>query len=80
LAALTFANDQEFVPLQAADMLSSLVRLEARKIFHHEYYEYVSLFHALTHPSSSPSSIKWVKGFFDREKLEATGRGLEKLW
>ncbi len=79
LVALTFANDDDFVPLQAADMFSSLVRLEARKQFKCEYYEYVSLFHALTYPGPVPDGIKWVKGFFDKEKLESVGHGLEKL-
>lgn len=80
LVALTFANDEAFVPLQAADMFASLVRLEARRRFKHEYYEWVSLFQELTHPGSIPSDLKWVLGFFDADKLEKTGKGLEKLF
>jgi hypothetical protein len=82
LVALTFASDKDFAPLQAADMLSSLVRLEALRGFKRAFYEYVSLFHTLTHPSPNPllNTIKWVKGFFDEAKLEAAGKGLERLY
>ena len=79
LVALTFANDEAFVPLQAADMFASLVRLEARRRFKQEYYEYVSLFQELTHESGVPSEIKWVKGFFDKSRLEDVGKGLESI-
>lgn len=79
LVALTFANDEKFVPLQAADMLASLVRLEARRRFRREYYEWVPLFDELTRQSSIPSDIKWVLGFFGKEKLEEIGKGLEKI-
>jgi hypothetical protein len=78
LVSLAFADDEVFVPLQAADFLSSLARLNALKKFCHEYYEYVSLFHTLTHPSS-PGGIKWVIGSFDEEKLKLTAQGLESL-
>jgi hypothetical protein len=81
LVALTFASDKEFVPLQAADMLSSLVRLQALRQFRNEYFEYVSLFHALTVPSESiTNGIKWVKGFFGQENLKLTERGMESIW
>lgn len=79
LSALTFADDEIFVPLQGADMFASLVRLEARRRFRHEYYEYLSLFQELTHPGSVPSDIKWVLGFFNKDKMEYTGEGLEKM-
>ncbi len=81
LVALTFANDKEFVPLQAADMLSSLVRLQALRQFRDAYFEYVSLFHALTVPSEQVTNgIKWVKGFFGGEKLKVAESGLESIW
>lgn len=71
LVSLAFADDEVFVPLQAADFLSSLARLDALRKFHRQYYEYLPLFNELTH-QSSPGGIKWVIGSFDEEKLKRT--------
>jgi hypothetical protein len=79
IIALTFADDRAFLPLQAADFLSSLARLEALKQFHHEYYEYVPLFQNLTQ-QGSPTGIKWVIGSFGQEKLKQIGKGLETAY
>jgi hypothetical protein len=78
LVAITFADDNEVVPLQAADMLSSLCRLEAGRKFHREYFEYVPLFNSLTAPSSS-GGIKWGVRFYSKEHLEDLARRMRKL-
>ena len=39
LASITFADDGEFAALQGADLLASLCRLEAARLFHRDYYE-----------------------------------------
>jgi len=69
LIAITFANDREFLPLQAADLLASICRLEAGRRMHREYYEYMPLFQALTSPIPTVG-MKWCQRFFDKEELE----------
>jgi hypothetical protein len=43
MASLSFADDEVFPQLQAADFVSSLSRLEGKKRFHGEDYEYAAL-------------------------------------
>jgi hypothetical protein len=76
--ALTFADDSQIVPLQAADFLSGLVRHEAERKFHLDYNEWSSLFQILTH-SSSPGEIKWGVGFYDKDRLRNMGKRLENM-
>lgn len=76
--ALTFADDKHYAALQAADMLGSLVRLEAYRQFDQRYYDYVPLFKHLT-KNRAATGIKWRVSFNDAEKMEATGTNLAKL-
>lgn len=69
LVAIAFAEDDEFAPLQAADLVSSIFRLEAARAWHREYYEYVPLFNALTAPAPFPSGIQWRPHPYPREAL-----------
>jgi hypothetical protein len=71
--AITFAEDEAFTPLQTADLLASLCRLEAGRHFHREYYEYMRTFIHLT-SLSSDSNIKWCSAFFDKKSLDHTSR------
>jgi Protein of unknown function (DUF3800) len=73
LVSITFADDEAFVPLQAADLLASISRLEAGRQFHRDYYEYVPLFHALTSPGAG---IRWAVEFYGEDRLNA----LAKKW
>ena len=73
LVAITFADDYEFVPLQAADLLSSLCRLEAGRRFHRDYYEYAPLFNNLTDFAPN-STIQWSVKFYDKSELETLSR------
>ena len=78
---LPFADDEVFVPLQAADLLSAMCRLEAGRQFHREYYEYLPLFNSLTKrsdDSSDGSMMKWVVRFFDSAELRRTVEPREK--
>lgn len=70
LVAITFAEDDEFVPLQAADLVSSLYRLEAARRFCREYYEYPALFRVLT-AKDQTSGIKWSEHFWEGNELSA---------
>jgi hypothetical protein len=68
LISITFADDDKFPSLQAADFLASLCRLEGGRMFHRVYYEYMSLFMKLTRFDNS-SGIRWVTRFFDSAEL-----------
>jgi hypothetical protein len=50
LASLSFADDEVFSALQAADMVASFMRLEAKKRFTNEDYEYAKLWKSLGSP------------------------------
>ena len=69
LVAITFAEDSEFVPLQGADFLASLCRLEARRRMHKEYYEYMPSFTRLT-GKTEDSRMQWCVRFYDKERLD----------
>lgn len=75
LVSITFADDDELVPLQAADLLASLSRLEAARQFHRDYYEYMPSFKALTGPGSG---MYWGVSFYDTERLSNLGNQLVK--
>jgi hypothetical protein len=53
LASLSFADDRLFVPLQGADMVASLARMEARRIFANEDYAFGKLWEAIGKPLAS---------------------------
>lgn len=69
LAALTFANDQYFPALQAADMLSFLCREQARLQWYNHLYDYADFFQYLTEERGS-SSLEWRVAFKDKEDLK----------
>jgi hypothetical protein len=75
MISITFADDNEVVPLQAADLFASLCRREAARQFHQEYYEYMSSFTALTKPGSG---MYWGVSFYDTERLTKLGKDLIK--
>jgi hypothetical protein len=78
LVALSFADDEHFPALQAADMLSSLMRLEARRRFYREGHDYQSLvLHLMA--DSTPSSIQWRAVFFGKQELQSLSDELERV-
>jgi uncharacterized protein DUF3800 len=72
--ALTFADDEHFLALQAADMLSSLTRLEAKRRFFSDYYDYVPLFNYLT---DGEHKLTWQACFADQSALIKLSKGLD---
>ena len=76
MVAITFADDDVFVPLQAADLLASLCRLEAGRQFHREYYEYMPTFRALTGPGSG---MRWAVNFYGGDRMRDLGERLVRL-
>jgi Protein of unknown function (DUF3800) len=77
LAALTFANDEHFPALQAADMLSFLCRMEANRQFYGTPYDFLPLFKYLTRERGT-SAITWRVAFKDKTALEPLGVSLAK--
>jgi hypothetical protein len=66
--SISFAEDQSFPALQAADLLSSLTRMRARFQFFGTPYDYAALFDYLTAPQPL---FMWGVSFYDKAKLAA---------
>jgi hypothetical protein len=73
--SIAFADDKHFPALQAADMLSSLVRMHARFKFFGTRYDYEPLFEYLTTPQPQ---FNWGIGFHDKAKLAEWSLKLEE--
>lgn len=67
LISLTFANDEHFPALQAADMVASLGRLEAKRQFYGDRYDFAPLLHYLI-LERGPGKMKW-SSFFATKKI-----------
>ncbi|MFZ0799059.1 MAG: DUF3800 domain-containing protein [Terriglobales bacterium] len=76
--AIAFANDKHYPALQAADMLSSLVRLEAYRQFSKRPYDFIPLFKHLTQ-DRGPQAIKWRVMFANKAVLENLAKNLSTL-
>lgn len=71
LKSITFGDDEWMYALQAADLVSSLVRLEAAKRFSGTAYDYEGLFAEITKkPDSTEKICACGIGFLDRPMLE----------
>lgn len=68
LASITFADDQAYMPLQAADLLSYLVRIQCDFEFSDTHYEYQPLFEYLAE-DRGPRFIKWKVAFVGEQKM-----------
>jgi hypothetical protein len=70
MAAISFADDRYLFGLQAADLISSLVRKEAGRDFFGEDFEYRPLFNLLKeHPKDGENIRRFGIAFCDRETL-----------
>lgn len=78
LVSLSFADDKKFSGLQAADMLASLARLDARRRFYREQYDYKALAHHLM-ANSTPTSIQWRHVSLGRSELKSLSDALDKI-
>jgi hypothetical protein len=79
LASISFADDRFLYGLQAADMVSSLMRREADRKFFGTSYDYSPLFDALTKP---PAAFEGIWGaeiaFCDKEVLSRLANDLKE--
>jgi len=66
--SITFADDITFAPLQAADMLASLARIQSDFEFYGTPYDYQPLFEYLAEPRG-PAYIRWAVGFIGERKM-----------
>jgi hypothetical protein len=66
--SITFADDMVFSPLQAADMLASLARMQSELEFYGKPYDYEPLFEYLAE-REGPKYIRWAIGFFGESKF-----------
>ena len=78
VVSLTFANDEYFPALQAADMLAFLSRLQAKKEFYGDFNQFEKLFiHLVT--ERGPGHAMWFKMYADEKKLIDLGKSMGKL-
>jgi hypothetical protein len=79
VAALTFARDDDFPALQAADMLAFLSRLEAEARFGREPNQWKGLFdHLIKEPKPGRGLMRWFSMFADETALLTLAASLTK--
>jgi hypothetical protein len=81
LKALTFGDDEWMHGLQAADLVSSIIRMEAGKRFLKTPYDYEKLFAELTkQPNRDAGESIWgcTIGFIDRKMLDGLVEAMKK--
>jgi hypothetical protein len=69
LVSLSLADDKVFVQLQAADMIASLTRLEARRKFLQERFDYTLLTERLDTRLKVRTQADVMTGFYGKEQL-----------
>jgi hypothetical protein len=77
MVALTFANDEYFPALQAADMVAFLSRLEAKAQFYGDRYSFRRLFDYLRR-ERGPGKMIWKYLFANESMIRQLGRDLEE--
>jgi hypothetical protein len=76
LVAMSFAHDTEFPPLQAADFIAALARLQAIRMFFNRPYDYHPLFHYMI-GNPTPHNALWALSFWGKDKLAGLAPKLE---
>jgi hypothetical protein len=74
--AISFADDEYFPALQAADMVAFLARLEAKSQFYGDRYDFRRLFRHLT-TSKGTGGMQWFSMFADKEKCKLLSDDLD---
>jgi len=78
VVAISFADDECFPALQAADMVAFLSRLEAKRRFYDDYNMYLRLFNH-TFKQRGVNYIEWRMMFADEEKLRDLGKAMGSI-
>jgi hypothetical protein len=74
--AITFADDEYFPALQAADMVAFLSRLEAKSRFYGDRYDFRRLFDYVT-KEKGPNRMAWKTMFADKKMIKELGTAQE---
>jgi hypothetical protein len=69
LVSIAFADDKAYPALQAADMLSSLTRLESQRRFFGTDYEYVALYNFLIKELPAKGKILFAGGLYSTDGM-----------
>jgi hypothetical protein len=77
--SLTFADDEYFPALQAADMVAYLARLEAKRQFYGTPHSYRKLLDYLIDKRSPNSTIKWGVMFAGEQLLRSMSTRADKI-
>lgn len=77
LASICFANDEFFAPLQAADMVASLIRMKVRNSLHAESNDYGTLLEALCQPQDSDRMWAFDSVLFNNDALTSLGHKIQ---
>ncbi len=77
LAAISFARDEQFPSLQAADFVASLIRMEAHLEYERRPYDYRELFLHLIAPNP-PGKMIWGRCNYNKQRLSELSNKLEK--
>jgi hypothetical protein len=82
LAGITFADDTQLFALQAADMVASLIRLEAGRRMLALPYDYGDLFQDLTAATAKPGERIWQSeiAFADENTMVQLATDLKGEW
>jgi len=78
VASLSFADDEYFPALQAADFVAFLSRLEAKRQFYSDFNMYLRLFN-YTVKQRGVNRTDWRMMFADEAKLIDLGKSMGKL-
>lgn len=79
LAAISFADDAVFYPLQAADMIAALIRLNGRHVFLKKENPFDELLKTLSNPEPQDKLWGFPLGLFGRSELESLAREFLKI-
>jgi hypothetical protein len=77
--ALSFADDSAWDVLQAADLVSSLMRMEGGYRLKGQEYDYRDLFISLTSPQPGDKLSIFRAGFFGSQELKSLSQDYRKL-
>jgi len=78
-SSITFARDEDYPALQAADMVTFLARLEANSRFSGLPNEWGKLFkHLITNPAPRDGLMRWYSSFIDEKGFSELAAKLSK--
>ena len=77
LVSLSFANDESYPALQAADLIAALMRLESLRAFGYHPHDFTPLVSQLMKPRIG-QKLKWIGFTGDSERMREIGNTMSK--